>query len=141
MKIPAYLLFALVAMTLSSCGPTPPPIEEVREQIKGAYCAENGNYRLELKDSTYFNRKVVMGPLGQGPNRESCNGLYKLVLENKQWVLKFEKDNRPKTIFEDCEKSFVVWTAEKGYVMNTETSVTMLDLIDGKTLTKGSCDD
>lgn len=141
MKLPAYLLFALVALMMTACGPTPPSIDEVKERIIGAYCAEDGNYRLELKDSTYFNRKVVMGPLGQGPNRESCNGLYKLVLEDNQWILQFQKDNRPKTIFESCEKSFVVWNPEKGYVYGTEKSITMVDLIDGKTLTKGACDD
>jgi hypothetical protein len=134
-------LVVSMLLVLASCGPTPPSEEDVRTRIMGAYCADNGNYRLELKDSTYFNRKVVMGPQGLGPNRESCNGLYRLSLENDQWILQFEKDNRPKTVFEDCEKTMVIWTAEKGFTNGTEETITIEDLIDGKTLTKGACDD
>ncbi len=141
MRNSVFILAVLLIAVSTSCGPNPPSEKEVRERIMGAYCAENGNYRLELKDSTYFNRKVVMGPFGEGPNRESCNGLYRLELQNNQWILKFEKDKRPKTVLENCEQTFTIWTPEQGFTYGGESTVTIEDLIDGKTLTKGACKD
>ena len=140
MKKSTYLLSIATVLIMWSCGPTPPADEEIRSRIKGVYCSEDGSYRLEIKDSTYFNRKVEMGPLGKGPQRESCIGPYELKLEEDKWVLTFGKDARARTLFKDCGMEVVIWNKEEGFVYGDEETTTMVDLIDGTTLTKGPCE-
>ncbi|GAB4426882.1 MAG: hypothetical protein OHK0039_44980 [Bacteroidia bacterium] len=123
---------------LAACGPTPPSEDELRAHIVGVYCDDS--YRLELTDSTYMNRKVVQSPLRTGLVRESCKGHYTLVLEKNKWIIRFEKDEKPKSVFQDCEREYVLWTPEEGYLVGEET-VKMKDLFDEKELTKGSCED
>lgn len=122
---------------LQACGPTPPTEEELRAQLVGVYCADS--YRLELTDSTYMNRKIVQSPLRSGLMRESCKGHYLLAFENKQWIIRFERDERPNSI-QNCEREYVVWTAEAGYVMG-EAPMAMMDLFDETLLLKGQCED
>lgn len=134
--LPLALLAGLGAI-LAACGPTPPTEEALRAKLTGVYCAES--YRLELTDSTYMNRKIMPSPLRSGMMRESCKGHYLLAFENKQWVIRFEKDDRPNSI-QNCEREFVVWTAEAGYVMGEEP-MGMKDLFDETQLEKGACED
>lgn len=127
-----------LALIMTACGPQPPSEEELRSRIVGTYCA--ANYRLVLTDSTYHNRKVVESPLRSGLMRESCQGNYLLVFEDNAWTIRFTRDERPNSTFHNCEKEFVLWDREKGYLGGDEQTV-MPDLFDEKELVKGSCDD
>ncbi|RMG71871.1 MAG: hypothetical protein D6722_06190 [Bacteroidetes bacterium] len=135
-------LFALVSLfaawfLLPACGPTPPTEEALRAQLVGTYCADS--YRLELTDSTYMNRKTVQSPLRSGMVRESCKGHYLLVFEDKQWIIRFEKDEHPNSI-QNCGREYVVWTAEEGFVLG-DAPMAMKDLFDETLLLKDACED
>lgn len=123
---------------LTACGPIPPSEEELRNQIVGVYCTDM--YRLELSDSTYMNRKIMQSPLRSGLVRESCSGMYFLVFENESWILRFQKDENPRSVFQDCEREYVLWSKEEEYLFDQE-NITLKDLFDGKELQKGACDD
>ena len=122
-----------------ACGPTPPSEAEVRTMLKGSYCS--GDYKLELTDSTYQNRKFIQSPLRSGLLRESCNGTYSVNFENNQWILRFDKDEQPdNALFINCEKEYVIWSKADEYTISTEP-VILKDLFDGVELTKGACED
>ena len=138
MKHPISWLF-LMALTaiLASCGPTVPTEAEVRARVLGVYCADS--YRLELTDSTYFNRKVSPSPLGRGQAYESCRGRFVLSFEEDQWVIRFARDRRPQAI-QNCEGEYILWNAQSGFVHGDEETITLPDLFDHQELTKDACE-
>ncbi|MEZ4827255.1 MAG: hypothetical protein R3C61_13405 [Bacteroidia bacterium] len=139
-KIFVLIPFALTAvLMMTGCGPQAPAEAEIRAMIVGTYC--EGDYRLELTDSTYMNRKFVQSPLRTGMVRESCNGNYSLVFENDSWIVRIEADDSPgNSLFNDCKQDVVIWTSKDQYLIGTEP-VTMKDLFDQVVLTKDACDD
>ncbi|MEL6624547.1 MAG: hypothetical protein AAFQ83_12920 [Bacteroidota bacterium] len=141
-KSALYISIVLIMAIIQSCGPTPPLKADVEARIFGAYCDSTGNYRLDLKkDMTYMNRRVEIGPLGVGSQRDACLGDFTLELVNeKEWVVSFGKDDRTAAPLQSCEKSFVIWSPEQGYTMGDEQKIMIKDLFDGKELTKGACD-
>ncbi|MDX2247456.1 MAG: hypothetical protein SF052_11800 [Bacteroidia bacterium] len=132
--------FVLTGITMfTGCGPEVPAEAEIRTMIVGVYC--DGDYRLELTDSTYMNRKFVQSPLRSGMVREACNGNYSIVYENDSWILRFEADDSPgNSLFNNCKQDVVVWNKTDLFLMGTEP-ITMKDLFDGVVLTKDACDD
>lgn len=128
----------LFLAALSSCGPTVPTEAEIRLKIKGTYCADK--YRLVIEDSTYRCRRFSPGIISSTPIRESCKGDYQLELAANQWTINFNKDPRPQGI-KNCQKTFILWNAEKGYLTDSEEMSVMWDLFDEKPLTKGACED
>lgn len=123
----------------SGCGPATPSEEEIRAVIVGVYC--DGDYRLEITDSTYMNRKFVQSPLRTGLMREACDGTYALVQENGSWLIRFDADESPNNgLFKDCQQDMEVWNKAEGYLTGTDPII-LKDLLDGKELTKGTCDD
>ncbi|MEZ4777451.1 MAG: hypothetical protein R3D00_30020 [Bacteroidia bacterium] len=132
------LVFAGI-LSITGCGPQAPAEAEIRAMIVGTYC--EGDYRLELTDSTYMNRKFVKSPLRSGMVREACNGTYTLVYENESWILRFEADDSPgNSLFNDCKQDIVVWNKTDQFLIGTEP-VTLTDLFDQVVLTKDACDD
>ena len=132
-------LYIFCISLLFACGPTPPSEQELRTMLKGTFCAEN--YKLELTDSTYQNRKFIQSPLRSGLMRESCNGTYDLAFENDQWILRFNKDEQPdNALFLNCEKEYIIWTKADEFAISTEP-VILPDLFDGVELKKGACED
>jgi hypothetical protein len=133
------LLYILSISLFMACGPTPPSEQELRSMLKGTYCAED--YKLELTDSTYQNRKFIRSPLRSGLMRESCNGTYDLAFEKDQWILRFNKDEQPdNALFMNCESEFVIWSKADEYTISTQP-VMLKDLFDGVELKKGACED
>lgn len=130
----ACLFFA----ALSACGPQVPTEAEIRLKIKGTYCIDK--YRLVIEDSTYRCRRFSAGIISSTPIRESCKGDYELALENNQWTIHFNKDPRPQGI-KNCQKKFILWNAEKGYLTDAGEKTVMWDLFDEKPLAKGACED
>lgn len=133
-----YLLAGLTGAIFVACGPTPPEEAELRARILGTYC-DGWRYRLELTDSSYFNRSVEESAFGNGVNLR-CNGSYSLSLENDQWLIRFEKDSWPNATNQTCEQEHVLWNKEEGYT-GGENSITMRAPLDGKILIKGPCDE
>jgi hypothetical protein len=108
-------------------------------RLKGIYCDDAYQYRLELNDSTYFNRRVFKSPLGAGHSYESCRGRYSLAFEEeKRWVIRFEKDPRPNAV-DNCNSELVVWDHERGYLLGDEEQVVMPDCFDGQLLVQRGC--
>ena len=133
-----HFFFICLIGLLLSCGPTPPSEVEVRTRILGNYC-EGWKYRLELTDSTYVNRSVEQGAFRHDVYLR-CSGTYSLKLENDQWIIRFEKDDRPNTTHQFCEQEYVLWSKEEGYI-GGENSIILRAPLDGKTLIKGPCDE
>ncbi|MEL6132263.1 MAG: hypothetical protein AAFR59_02735 [Bacteroidota bacterium] len=140
-KSALYISLIILLALIQACGPTPPERAEVEGRIFGAYCDSTGDYRLDLKkDMTYLNRKLEIGPLGAGGQREACLGDFTLELVNEnEWVLAFGKDDRTAAPLQSCEKTYTIWSPETGYTMGDENTVIIKDLFDGKELTKGIC--
>jgi hypothetical protein len=136
MKISFFLLS--LTLFLLACGPTPPTEAEIRARYLGTYC-DGWKYRLELTDSTYMNRSVEKGTF-QNIIYLSCNGTYSFVMEEGQWIIRFEKDERPQTTLESCEQTVVLWSKETGYAGGDDIT-TLVAPLDGKTLSKGSCEE
>lgn len=141
MKHPFFLLgLGLMGLwTGSGCGPSQPDEQALRQRLQGVYCDSAYLYRLELRDSTYFNRRVFQSPLGVGHSYESCRGRYQLALEDERWIIRFAKDPRPQAI-ENCNGELVLWDPEQGYRFGDGEQVRLPDCFDGVVLTKGRCE-
>lgn len=125
------------SLCLFACGPTPPTEAEIKNKIKGTFCAEN--YKLSLTDSTYNNVKHTASVLGTYMIPESCQGTYELAYRDNGWYIDFHKDESPNAIF-NCKRSYAIWTKDQEYVIGNDV-VIMKDLFDEKELRKSSCDD
>ena len=99
---------------LLACTPAPPTETEVRNRLLGRYC--NEDFTLLLEDSTYHNRRRVDSPLGTGLSYESCQGRYRLRLDEGTWYLEVAADLHPRTLFSDCSASYAVWNPDQGYL-------------------------
>ena len=122
---------------LAACGPSVPSEETIRAKIVGTYCSDD--YKLILTDSSYTSVKYKMGILSKAITREDCKGVYHLVQEGGKWLIRFDKAENPRTIY-NCKQEYTLWTTEEGYVVGEE-KVLMRELIDNQELSKDACDE
>ncbi len=122
---------------LAACGPSAPSEATIRAKIIGTYCADD--YKLILTDSSYTSVKYKTGILSKAITREDCKGTYQLALENGQWLIRYDKADNPRTIY-NCKQEYTLWTQEEGYLIGEE-KVLMKELIDNQELSKEACDE
>lgn len=138
-----FLAITVLTLTLAGCGGVQPPEEsEILSKIRGEYCSNDG-YKLLLKDdNTYYNQRIQKSVYTGAPLLERCEGKYSLKLDESSntWVLVFEKSTENSNPIVNCSGEILIWEAEKGYLVGEDSSFTLTEMFDKKSVIKNNCE-